>query len=254
MCATQAPVPPATTSMPHAADTANPAQSGSASGAASVATSAATSGATSGWPSDDTSDVTSDSTSSPTSGATAAASPGGTATPADAPAAAAPSGAVPSQPPAPATQHAAAAIEAVADSLSGCADELHERIMRAIRQRPSGDAAGTGDDLAGGITQDAAQALFDQEVLLRQSANSLYVQAAALAVAGLDSVRQDLMEVTAAARDTLRRVAKVQALVGLAAGLVGLASAIAAGKPGQWPGAIRAVRDQLKGLHNDGQA
>lgn len=217
MCATQAPVPPATSSTPRAAGPGSPAQSGATSGAA-------------------------------------AAGPAGTAMPVTAPAAAMHSGAAPSQPPVPATQHGAAAIEALADSLSGCADALHERIMRAIRQRPAGDAAGASPDLADGITQDAAQALFDQEVLLRQSANALYVQAAALAIAGLDSVRQDLMDVTAAARDTLRRVAKVQALVALAAGLVGLAGAIAAGKPGQWPGAIRDVRDQLKRLHNDGQA
>ncbi|WP_195763859.1 hypothetical protein [Pseudoduganella rivuli] len=146
-------------------------------------------------------------------------------------------------------------IEALADNLSRCADALHERIMRAIRQRQPDPAAGTPpQDLAHGITQQDAQALFDQEVLLRQSANHLYVQAAVLAAAGQEAVRQELMEITATARDELRRVARLQALAGLTAGLVTLAGALAAGKPAQWPAAVRDVRDRFKALHDPGQA
>jgi len=156
-------------------------------------------------------------------------------------------------PPAPAGIEAG--VAALADSLSACADTLHERIMHAIRQRqPDQAAAATTGDLAQGITQEAAQALFDQEVLLRQAANTLYVQAAVLASAGLDSVRQELKEVTASARETLRHVAKVQALVALAADLVTLAGALAAGKPAKWPAAIRQVRDRVTALRHNGKA
>ncbi|MBY0240720.1 MAG: hypothetical protein K2X55_15525 [Burkholderiaceae bacterium] len=150
----------------------------------------------------------------------------------------------------------------MADSLSACADTLHERIMQAIRQRPPAPPADTGQDpapdaapeLARGMTQADAQALFDQEVLLRQCANTLYVQAAVLATSGLDSVRAELMEVTASARDTLRHVARVQALVALAADLVALAGALAAGPPAQWPAAIRQVRDRVTALRQPGPA
>lgn len=153
-----------------------------------------------------------------------------------------------------------AGIAALADSLSACADTLHERIMQAIRQRPPAPPADAGEepaqdaaqDLDQGITQNSAQALFDQEVLLRQSANTLYVQAAVLATSGLDSVRAELMDVTASARDTLRHVARVQALVALAADLVTLAGALAAGKPAQWPAAIRQVRDRITALRQPG--
>lgn len=155
----------------------------------------------------------------------------------------------------PRTSAAPAGIEALADSLSACADALHDRTMRAIRQRQPGAAADSvAQDRAHGITQEAAQALFDQEVMLRQCANSLYVQAAALTAAGFDQVRQDLMDVTAVARDRLRHVVKVQALASLAAGLVALAQAIVAGKPEQWPGAIRDVRGRLASLHDSGKA
>lgn len=153
-----------------------------------------------------------------------------------------------------------AGIAALADSLSACADTLHERIMQAIRQRPPARPADAGQDpapdtaqdLDQGMTQGGAQALFDQEVLLRQYANTLYVQAAVLATSGLDSVRAELMEVTASARDTLRQVARVQVLVALAADLVTLAGALAAGQPAQWPAAIRQVRDRVTALRQPG--
>lgn len=162
----------------------------------------------------------------------------------------------PPVPPDPSTMPPApAGIEALADSLSACADALHERIMRALRQRQPGAATGSAEpELAHGITQEAAQALFDQEVLLRQSANGLYVQAAVLATAGLGNVRQELMDVTAMARDQLRHVATMQALAALAADLVTLAGAIAAGKPEHWPAAVQAVRGRFKTLHDNGKA
>lgn len=211
----------------------------------------------------------------PSPGGAAAAPAAGTPVAVTATGTAAGDGIAASGPAMPATP---ADIEALADSLSGCADVLHERIMEAIRQRgkaaAQGHGAGTGQGIeqgieerieeemgqaigqgiGQGIDQDTAQALFDQEVLLRQSANRLYVQAAVLATAGLGSVRVQLMEVTAAARDQLRRVAKVQALVALTAELVTLARAIAAGKPGQWPAAVRDVRERVNELRDAGNA
>lgn len=163
------------------------------------------------------------------------------------------------KPPAPQAHAAAAAppaptappggIEALANNLSAMADALHERIMRAVRQHGHGKIP-PGDDLEHGITQKAAQELFEQEVLLRQCANRLYVQSAILAAANVDTVRHDLLVVTAVAQEQLRHVAKVQALVALTADLVTLAGTLAAGKPDQWPGAVREVRARLNALHD----
>lgn len=231
MCPTQPPVPPGTTAVPDTANAADPAPAAPAAHATHAATIA-------GAPAQAA-------TASP-----AAAMPAGPHAAAD--------GATPALSPVPAAATPAGAeadVAALADSLSACADSLHERIMHAIRQRQPGNASTSpAGDLAHGITQDTAQALFDHEVLLRQSANTLYVQAAVLASAGLDSVRQELMDVTASARDTLRHVAKVQALVALAADLVALAGALAGGKPGQWPAAIRQVRDRVTAVRHSGQA
>lgn len=151
-------------------------------------------------------------------------------------------------------------IEILADSLSACADELHLRIMRAIRSNPADATAGAsapetaanaasaastaadGAMLAQGISHQAAQDLFDQEVILRAHANRLYTQAAALAAAGLGAAREDLLDVAAASRRKMRRAARLQDLVLLAADIIVLAGAIATGKPEQLPATVHDIR------------
>lgn len=141
---------------------------------------------------------------------------------------------------------AAADIETLADSISACADALHARIMKAIRAHPPG-----GAPEGAGITHGAAQALFDQEVELRQHANRLYVQAARLAAAGLGTARQDLLDLAAVARRRIRQADLVKDLAGVAAGVLGLAAAIAAGKPEKLPAAIRDLRGHFARFKED---
>ncbi|WP_295999049.1 hypothetical protein [Rugamonas sp.] len=130
-------------------------------------------------------------------------------------------------------------LEALADSLSACADELHTRLMRAIRQRattptPAPSPPGPGDAAAAsidhGISQGAAQALFENEVALRQRANGLYLDAAALAVGGLRGMQRQLLDVTAQARETLRQVERLKDMIGITSELLALGAAIASGK------------------------
>ena len=80
-------------------------------------------------------------------------------------------------------------IEALADNLSASANALHAQLMRAVRSQ----APGTG---LPGISQAAAQALFETEVTLRQRANGLYLDATRLAAAGLGDAGHQLLEVT----------------------------------------------------------
>ena len=62
-------------------------------------------------------------------------------------------------------------LETLADSLSASADALHARLMRAIRQKMPGTSEPA-------ISRAAAQALFANEVTLRQHALGLYLEAA----------------------------------------------------------------------------
>ncbi len=152
-------------------------------------------------------------------------------------------------------------IEALADSLSACANELHQRIMRAIRRNipdridggeDEGNAGGeAGDGAASGITQADAQALFDQEVALRQSANSLYVDAARLAVAGLAIPGQQLLSLAARARETIRRIDRAKEIAGIAGGLIGVAAAILSAHPQNLATALETLDEHLDALKDE---
>ena len=172
-------------------------------------------------------------------------------------------------------------LEALADSLSATADELHVRLMRAIRQRPpaapaAAQSASTAPDAAAaspatgtpstaaatpaatmpptaaagidqGISQGAAQALFENEVALRQRANGLYLDAAALAAGGLGGMQRQLLDLNAQARETIRKVDRLKDLIGITSELLALGAAVASGKPER----IVTPYTQLKSLLDD---
>jgi len=123
-------------------------------------------------------------------------------------------------------------IEALADSLSASADALHARLLRAIRQRPAaGQPAPTAQSAPPPISQAAAQALFENEVILRQRANALYLEAATLAAAGLGGLQQQLLDLTAQAQEKIRKIDRIKDLVALTGELLSLAAAVATGAP-----------------------
>lgn len=122
------------------------------------------------------------------------------------------------------TQQQQAALEALADQFSACANALHRRLMRAIR-KPAPDGG------IPGISQAVAQALFENEVALRQRANSLYLEAAVLAGAGLEGQQQQLLELTAKAQHAVDHIERLKDLIDLAAELLALGAAVATGKP-----------------------
>jgi hypothetical protein len=146
-------------------------------------------------------------------------------------------------------------IEALADSLSACADELHIRIMKAIRSNPPGglvrEAEAAPASLENGISHGAAQALFENEVALRQRANGLYVNAALLAGAGLGSAQQDMLYLVAAARRRIRNATLLKDVIALTADMLGLAAAIAAARPEHLPAAVESIKQHLAQLMDD---
>lgn len=138
--------------------------------------------------------------------------------------------------PAPATAHD---LEALADRFSACADTLHARLLRALR-RPAGAAPG--------LAQDTAQALFEQEVALRQRANGLYLEAAELARRGLAGQQQALLDVAARAEAEIRDINQLRDLISLLSDLLTLGAAVAAGKPEHLGPAVDKLRRHLADL------
>lgn len=145
----------------------------------------------------------------------------------------------------PAPPASAADLEALADRLSACADALHARLMRALRPPPL--LPGPGAGLA--PPQEEAQALFEAEVALRQRANTLYLGAATLAAGGLGGDLRQLLDVTARARDSINRVNRLRDLADIAAELLAMGAAVAAGRPEHLAAPLEQLRHHLDDLH-----
>jgi hypothetical protein len=136
-------------------------------------------------------------------------------------------------------------LEALADSLSACADELHSRLMRALRRQ---------QPMQGGLSQGAVQALFENEVALRQQANSLYIDAATVSLQGMGATRQELLDLAAKTRLTIRRIDVMKDLAGITADLLGVAAAVVAMRPEHLADPLQNLRAHLAALHDDRSA
>jgi hypothetical protein len=129
-------------------------------------------------------------------------------------------------------------IEALADQLSACADQIHERVMKDIKSRNGGPFSDA--------EQAIARALLDDEVLLRQRANSLYADAATCVVKTLGKPQQHVLELTAAAAEKIRKITMLGNVVGVVGGLLALAGAVATGQAVPILAALAKIQAQVK--------
>jgi hypothetical protein len=134
-------------------------------------------------------------------------------------------------------------IEALADQLSACADEIHARVMKDIKAHSGGPFSDA--------EQAAARALLDDEVLLRQRANSLYADAATYVVKSLGQPQQHVIDLTTAAAEKIRKIAMIGDVVGLVGGLLSLAGAAATGQAAPILVALKTIRAQLMAAKAD---
>jgi hypothetical protein len=137
----------------------------------------------------------------------------------------------------------------LADSLSASADELHQRIMRGIRLQQRLEGNGKG-----GLSHGAAQALFENEVALRQQANSLYVDAASHSLEGMGVSQQELLRLAAEARQAIRHIERVKELAGISADLLAVAAAIAAARPEHLAAPLESLKQTLAARQAAGSA
>jgi ABC-type siderophore export system fused ATPase/permease subunit len=134
-------------------------------------------------------------------------------------------------------------IEALADQLTAAANALHASVVRSITAhggKPISDAE-----------QALARQLFDEELLLRQNANALYADKAAMVVKSLATAQAHLIDVTAAAAAKIAKITLIGDAVGLVAGLVGLAGAAASGNVALIVKSLETVRKQVKAVNAD---
>lgn len=128
-----------------------------------------------------------------------------------------------------------AQIEAVAAELTSCADIVHERLMKAIKRKE--------------IARPDAQLIFQDEIILRQKANGLYIDAANCVVAGLDETQKSLLETLHTAKQKLKKVKDIAVFIDLTADLIVLAAAISAAKPSAILAALKEIKKDVEGIN-----
>lgn len=128
----------------------------------------------------------------------------------------------------------------LADQLTACADQLHERILRDIRAY---EGQAVPDEV-----QATARALLEDELLLRQRANGLYADAAAFIVDSLGKSQQGIVALTAEAAEKIRKIALIGDVTGLVGSLLLLAGSAAAGQAGGIITALDKINTQLKAI------
>lgn len=131
-------------------------------------------------------------------------------------------------------------IVELADQLSACADQLHERIMRDIRVYEDGSVPYR--------VQVAARTLLEDELVLRQRANSLYADAATHVVKSLGKSQQGVVALTSAAAEKIRKIAVIGDATSLVASLLHLAGAAATGQAVPILVALDRVHTQIRVL------
>ena len=131
-------------------------------------------------------------------------------------------------------------IVELADQLSACADQIHERVMREIRAYAGGPVPDP--------VQATARALLEDEVLLRQRANGLYADAATFIVKALGKPQSQLVQLTADAAEKIRRIGVIGEVTSLVGGLLSLAGAAATGQAVPVLMALEKIHKQVKAI------
>jgi len=131
-------------------------------------------------------------------------------------------------------------IVELADQLSACADQLHERIMRDIRAYDGG--------IVPAHVQATARALLEDELVLRQRANGLYADAATYVVKSLGKSQQVVVALTTAAAEKIRKIALIGDITGLVGGLLQLAGAAATGQAASVITALDKINTHMKAI------
>jgi hypothetical protein len=131
-------------------------------------------------------------------------------------------------------------IVELADQLSACADQIHERVMREIRAYAGGPVPDP--------VQATARALLEDEVLLRQRANGLYADAATFIVRALGKPQAQLVKLTADAAEKIRKIGVIGEVTSLVGGLLALAGAAATGQAVPVLVALDKIHKQVKAI------
>ena len=129
-------------------------------------------------------------------------------------------------------------VEALADNLTECADSIRDRLKKAIKNKE--------------IDQYTAQSIFQDEAILRQRANSIYIGAANCVVDGLTESQKNVMALIDTAKETMKRIEDIGRFIDLIADLLVLGAAAYAAKPAPILAALKEVSEDIDTLQRKG--
>jgi hypothetical protein len=122
-------------------------------------------------------------------------------------------------------------VEALADNITKCADSIHDRLKKAIKNKE--------------IDQYTAQTIFQDEATMRQRADSLYIDAANCVVEDLAESQKSVMTLIDTAKETIKTIENIARFIDLIADLLVLAAAAYAAKPAPILAALKEVKEDL---------
>jgi len=125
-------------------------------------------------------------------------------------------------------------VEAFAIKITGCADSIHDRLMTAIKNKE--------------IDQFTAQSIFQDETILRQRANGLYIDAANCVVDGLAESQKSMIDLIDKAKEKIKKIKAIEIFIDLIADLLVLAAAAYAAKPAPTLAALKEVKEDIDAL------
>ena len=119
----------------------------------------------------------------------------------------------------------------LADRLTQSASAIHVRLMKLIK--------GKHIDLA------MAQLIFQDEVMLRQRANALYLDAANCVVGELQQTQKSILDLVDSANERITKIKSLTQCIDLIADLLVLAAAAYAAKAGPILAALQEVKKDI---------
>ena len=125
-------------------------------------------------------------------------------------------------------------IEELADKLTKCADSIHGRLMKAIKKKE--------------IDRYRAQSISQDVAMLRQYANSLYIDAAHCVVDGLRESQKSIMGVIDTAEANIRSMKNIERFIDLVADMLVFAAAAYAAKPVPILAALGELRKDIEDM------
>nr|VFJ97746.1 MAG: hypothetical protein BECKLFY1418A_GA0070994_10735 [Candidatus Kentron sp. LFY] len=125
-------------------------------------------------------------------------------------------------------------IVALADQISTCANSIHEHLMTKIKENK--------------ISRHEAQSVFQNEVILRQYANSLYIDAVNNVIIGLKGSQKELTGLIDSAKEKIKTIEEIASFIDLVADLVAFAAAVSAKKPAPILAALKEIEEDVKAL------